>query len=53
MSIKYKTIRIEKYCFDELDVCKEEYLKHHKEMVGVFITRSKILKEIIEFYLRN
>ena len=32
MSIKYKTIRIEKYCFDELDVCKEEYLKHHKEM---------------------
>ena len=49
----YVTLNIEEDVYDEIKKCKEEYLSHHKELDGVFISKSKILREIIKFYLKN
>lgn len=49
----YSTLNVEEeYKEKLLNDCVKEYLKHHPEMVGIPITASKILKEVVEYYLK-
>ena len=50
---KYSNIRIETEVLNQLSECEKEYRSHHPEFEGLFLPKSKILREIIKFYLKN
>ena len=50
---KTKVIKIE--CIDDsilMNQCKDIYLHYHPEMLGVPISRLKMFKEVVGFYLK-
>jgi len=36
-----------------MNACKEEFLKHHPEMDGMFISQDFMIIKIAKFYLEN
>lgn len=50
---KYVTINIEKERVEELNKCEILYRKYHPEFNNMKLTKSKIMYEIIKFYLRG
>ena len=53
MAKKYKTLAVEDETLKYLDDCEFIYRKHHPELKDIFLTRTKILKEVIRFYLNK
>jgi len=50
---KYRTLSFDSDLNDLITKCKLEYLKHHPEMREINITKSKILYEVLNYYLTN
>ena len=53
MAKHYKTLAIEEKMFEYLDDCELIYRKYHPELQFVQLTKTKILYEIIKFYLKK
>lgn len=53
MAKHYKTLAIEEKMFNYLDDCEYIYRKHHPELNNIYLTKTKILYEIIKFYLQK
>ena len=50
---KYKSLQIEEDVRELLDSCESTYRKHHPELDGIVLTKSKILREVCKFYIRT
>jgi len=49
-----KQIVVSKETFDLImEDCREEYIKHHPELEGGFISHNQLMIQIAKFYLRN
>ena len=53
MAKTYHTIRIEEELLSFIESAEEEYRKHHKEFDGIVLTKSKILYEVLNYYLTH
>ena len=49
----YKQVKIRKNTDEMLDLCVVEFLRHHKELKNMPISRDKIIYEISRFYLET
>ena len=47
----YVTIAVTKEMKDRLELCKEDFLRHHPEFRSIPISYNKILYEVTRFYL--
>ena len=50
---QYNNLRIKKEISERIDDCEYIYRKYHPELNEVYLTKSKILYEIIKFYLQK
>lgn len=63
MEDKYKEVKKRNYsarlcCSREtkkmlLNECVQEFLSHHKDLEGMYITHDFILRKLIEYYLKH
>ena len=53
MSNKYRSISVEKQLFPLLKDCEFIYRQHHPELEKIPLSKSKIIYEVIKFYLRK
>jgi len=53
MTNKYISISINKQLNVYINKCEELYREHHPELDGVPLSRSKIIYEVLKFYLKN
>jgi len=51
MTKKYKTVAVEDKTLGFLSDCEYIYRKHHPELKDIVLTKSKILNEVMRFYL--
>ena len=45
--------RIDKDTLEIVELCKKEFIRHHKEFEKIPISFNKIIYEMARFYLRN
>lgn len=50
---KYKTFTYQEKLEKGLELVEKDYLDEHPEMQGVFISKNKLLFEMIKFYLKG
>lgn len=53
MTKHYKTLAVEEKTLKFLKDCEFIYRQHHPELKDVVLTNTKILKEVIRFYLNK
>ena len=48
-----KTILVSPDVFDMIDACHKEYIRNHPEMKNVYLSKNKILYEVMQWYLKT
>jgi len=49
--IKYKVLNVDEKIHKLIDLCEKEYRLHHPELDGIYLSKTKIVLEVIKFYL--
>ena len=50
----FHTILLDKKSFHELiPLCRKIYLSHHPELINIRISKSKILYEVMKYYIKT
>ena len=49
----WENIKIKTETKNKLDIAKQEYLKHHKELEGANISYNHIVTQIVNYYLEH
>lgn len=49
--MKHKNVMLQYDIFELIKVCEEIYLLHHPEMSKIKLTKSKILFEVMRYYI--
>lgn len=53
MAKHYKNVAFEEKILKYLDDCEYIYRKHHPELKDLVLTKSKIMMEVMRFYLNG
>lgn len=51
MKKKYKIVNVEYGVHELIDLAQEEYRSHHPELDCMYLSKSKILYEVLKYYL--
>jgi hypothetical protein len=51
--MSYKQLKVKTETDNLIDSCINVYLSYHKNMIGIYISRNKIIYEMAQFYLKG